>query len=186
VGCTTATGALQCTSVSGADLCVRSCSTTDDCPDAFSTCQPLDGGNACLFDSCGSNYGGCDSEGSDDGICLPDTTGGTCLQDGSQADQASCSTTRGSQGAVSQLCVSGEFCIPGAVGSTTGVCEQLCAATGSGPSCSGNDFCWAPDPGSFDWGVCLISCTGNELFSNCPSGKYCLSVDSQGDMGCLP
>jgi hypothetical protein len=189
VGC--ANAQLQCTSVEGVNLCVRSCTTTSDCPDAFSTCQPLNGGNACLFDPCGSSagsyYGTCDSIGSGDGICLPDVVGGTCLQNGGQVAEASCSTVRGSGGAVSQLCASGLFCIPSATGSTTGVCEKLCeAASGpSGPSCGSGEFCWAIDANLLDWGVCLDSCTGNVFLSNCPSGKYCVSVGSQGD-GCLP
>jgi hypothetical protein len=189
-GC--ASAALTCTSVDGVDLCTRICNTTDDCPDAFSTCQPLDGGSSCLYDPCGSGsasyYGTCDSIGSGDGICLPDVVGGACLQNGGQGAGASCSTVRGSGGSVSQLCSSGYFCIPNSPGSTTGVCETICEAASSGPSgpsCGSGQFCWAIDSSLLDWGVCLDSCTGNVIVSTCPSGKYCLSVGSQGK-GCLP
>jgi hypothetical protein len=189
VGC--ASAPLQCTSVAGVNLCIRSCNTTDDCPDAFSTCQPLNGANACLYDACGASsaaaYGSCDSIGTGDGICLPDVVGRTCVQTGGQASESACSTERGSNGDVSQLCSSGYFCIPNSTGSTTGVCEPLCEASNSGPTrpgCSNGQFCWAIDSNLFDWGVCLTSCS-IPFVSSCPSGKVCILVGSQGN-GCLP
>jgi hypothetical protein len=195
VGCDTTNAPLQCVTVGASSTCVRSCSTTADCPDGFATCQQSGGQSYCLFDVCGpatangsSYYGSCNAIGSGDGTCLPvqgsGATVGICLQDGTIALGAGCSTTRGAGGDVSQSCAAGGFCFPTQVGSTQGVCEQECASSGpSGASCGSGQFCWDPDSASFDWGLCVASCTGNPLVSNCQSG-FCVNLGSQN--GCLP
>ncbi len=195
VGCDSSEPALQCTAVGASHACVRTCSSTADCPDTLSSCQPSGGQSYCLYDLCGpatgnggSYYGSCNAIGNNgDGTCLPVTassgTAGVCLQNGA-ASGGSCSTVRGAGGDVSQVCPSGQVCFPTQVGSTQGVCEPLCAATGpAGPGCGSSQFCWDPAPASLDWGLCVDQCTGNPLLSTCQTG-YCVSLG--GQQGCLP
>ena len=135
VGC--ADASLQCTAVDGLDLCIRSCATTNDCPDAFSTCQTLNGNGYCLFNACSggaaSAYGSCSAAGTNDGLCLPNVAGATCLQNGGQAAQAACSTVRAAGGDASQLCSSGYFCIPNSPGSNDGRVRATVRSRGLGP-----------------------------------------------------
>lgn len=198
VGC--ASSDLTCTSVGTGSYCLRNCTTTADCPAPFSSCQPHGGSNLCLFNLCGpgtangtDDYGPCQATVTGDGQCLPapNGDGGTlasCWQTGPQASQAQCSTLRASAGASSQLCAAGSACVPGQPGSQSGICEPICAGAApfgadGGPGCDAADFCATNQ--TFDFGVCLQSCTGSLFSSNCPSGKYCVQISST-QKGCAP
>ena len=155
--------------VSGLDLgrCLQPCSSSGDCHTLATTCgsPPIDGGsNVCNPNRCQNPYQPCDAVGSGDGTCVPFPLGESlCFQGGSAPLGNPCgfSRTAGS----GELCQVGSVCLappgsPSCVPPSSGMCATLCDSSGSGPSCSGSDFC---DPIILDggYGACILGCSSS-------------------------
>lgn len=186
INCATESPALVCQSITFSDgtsmyECLNNCSVTTDCPDPDDTCQ----GTICYTDFCGPDslpdggsinagglYAPCDSEGTNDGTCLPlsyaGVTYGVCEGNGTLGTDATGCGDRGSGGSASTLCVSGTVCV---YSNSDGAsfCSPLCAYSSppNGPACSSTTTCESLG-GLF--GDCEISCTTS---ATCPSGLTC-------------
>jgi hypothetical protein len=165
----------NCVAGAKGSTCVQSCTTTSDCSVLTDTCDAT--GGTCTTNLCGPGtpngtayYAPCDATGTDDGVCLPVTTGGAngtthgvCLASGSAAPYATCSATRSGTG-TSTLCSAGNYCValPAAAGGAS-ACFPLCSlgsmGGGTGPGGGTN-----PDAGAnpLDGGVAPDGGTGSE------------------------
>jgi hypothetical protein len=182
-GTACATSDLACTLIfqnSGIYLCLRTCSTVADCPNATTTCfdDTSAGGKYCFYNVCGpdwplpfpplsgpSYYKPCTVQSTDDGTCLPVEsqlgTVGVCLQGGTFSGSGACSGQRLADGGVSELCPPGTLCasLPG-----FGTCTPICAVSphgqldGGGPNCGPGFVCTDVLNASYDFGQCFSSC----------------------------
>jgi len=116
----------------GGFACEHACKTTADCPTEETVCD----GTACTIDLCGEGVGGppngsfdgpCNSEGTNDGTCVPIGDGGeigVCFQGGSSDGGCVAGAPRGSPS--SALCVPGDYCQLDFATGVGDICYTLC------------------------------------------------------------
>ncbi len=146
--------------LAGQQVCEYPCTQTSDCPDLHTVCT----GVSCTIDLCGVAIGGppngtldgpCNSEGTDDGTCVPTApadggqTFGICIEGGTSQTNCSTSATRSD---LSQACAEGYICGQG-LGSSN-VCYVVCNPTVSSSVCKSNQTCTAFDASDPELGVC--------------------------------
>jgi hypothetical protein len=177
-GCATGN---SCIGNAGQTYCYQDCTTTNDCSQAYETCQVAGAGptgSVCIYETCTQFYAPCNVIGTDDGYCIPFSNPpqapyGLCMA-GAPVDAglpASCTTF----GRAGGLCPVGMFCYTDY--ETTGTqCEPFCGVepvNGSvGPSCAAGQFC-VQDYGSL-YGSCAETCPVPDQASACPAQQNCL------------
>ncbi len=190
IGCDATAGPLECRTVHSNFLCVRACTSSDDCSlatDYCATsgfCEP----NLCARRSDGSLdrsklFAACDAKGTGDGTCLPRVISGKdsglCVQNGTAATGAEC-YPEATRAEADKLCGAGEVCEaiqPHATNGdrTQGICFKACnAATGQQASprisCATGSRCRAIADGSNSTrlGACHAECDLVGGKSDCP------------------
>ncbi len=164
--------------------CLQICTTSAGCMNPFDVCEESSTGVAyCIYNFCGpglpstvtssgpSYYAPCDSQGSDDGTCVPwqddSITIGFCEQAGTAPTSGPCDPSR--DGGLTSQCPLYTLCVQGTDG--LGFCAPMCAPVGSvgapTPSrdggftgrCDGGLICIGTDDyeGSVI-GACLAAC----------------------------
>jgi hypothetical protein len=164
---------------------VAGCTESAFCQDPQTLCDS-DGG---AVGYCGENYCAgnaapfsvCSSQGTDDGVCIPNDFGNgpveLCNQAGSLPTGAvNCAQySRTGDGGTADYCSTSSYCF----GINTPTCLGLCAYDGGAGGCTSGDDC--VQLGTY-FGVCSADCTVTQA---CPAGQTCYSI-SDTQSACLP
>jgi hypothetical protein len=156
---------------------VQTCSTTADCSSLTQACDTTTGEcgqNECGPDAGTAYYSSCDASGTDDGVCLPVTTGGrgggtttgVCLETGDAGPYAACSTSRGA----SDICGAGTYCV--SIGGSS-ACMPLCTPSAGGGAFGGGGGGTTTDGGTSTLDAGPSAADGGGY--SCSAGATCIS-----------
>lgn len=175
--CNSTTGCVagdNCVAGARGSTCVQTCTTTADCSSLTQSCDTTTGEcgtNECGPDAGTAYYSACDSSGTDDGVCLPvssggrnPTTTGVCLETGDAGAYATCSTSRGAD----DICGAGTYCV--AIGGSS-ACLPLCTVTAGGGGFGGGGTTTDAGTSALDAGS--SGSDGGEY--TCPAEATCIS-----------